>query len=96
MSPKERRECLLEYYDSLRFIGTDDDHTFDPAIVGIGERCGQPPVVIYSRAKLIACFKEACGGTWEDAEEYVSFNIEGAWVGEDTPIILQDMIDDLD
>ena len=59
----------------------------DEAIVGIGERCGQPSVAIYDNGKLIECFVRQ-GMTHEEAEEWVDFNIRCAWVGERTPIIL--------
>ena len=59
----------------------------DEAVVGIGERCSQPPVAIYDNGKLIDCFVRQ-GMTHEEAEEWVDFNIRCAWVCKRTPIIL--------
>lgn len=59
----------------------------DSAIVAVGVRCGQPPLVCYSRPKLVAHFV-AEGMSVEEAEEWIDVNIEGAWVGETTPIVL--------
>ena len=62
---------------------------FDDAILGVGYRCGQMPIVVYDSAKVIDILMERDGMTHEEAEEYFSFNIEGAWVGEHTPIWLR-------
>jgi len=59
---------------------------FDDALVGIGERCGMAPVAVYDRAKCIEALRKD-GLSWEDAEEYFCFNVEGCYVGELTPII---------
>lgn len=59
---------------------------FDDAIVGIGHRCGMAPVAIYDRAKCIEVLRKD-GLSWEDAEEYFCFNVEGCYAGELTPII---------
>lgn len=54
---------------------------FDDAAIGIAERCGQPPIVIYDYE---ACARELVrrdGMTEEDARNYLDFNRVGAWVG---------------
>ncbi len=61
----------------------------DDAILGIGYRCGQMPIVVYDSAKVIDILTERDGMTHEEAEEFFSFNIEGAWVGEQTPVWLR-------
>tara|TARA_R110000824_G_scaffold364689_3_gene553070 strand:+ start:1190 stop:1432 length:243 start_codon:yes stop_codon:yes gene_type:complete len=60
---------------------------FDSALVGYGYRCGMEPVALYDRGLMLAALTSREGMTWEDAEEYLSFNVEGAWVGPGTPII---------
>ena len=62
----------------------------EQAIIGIAHRCGQIPLLVYSREKLEQHFVEQ-GMTFEEASEWISFNIEGAWLGEGTPIILGEM-----
>ena len=42
------------------------------------------PVVLYDRAKCVAIFM-AKGMTHEEAEEWMSINVEGGWVGDATP-----------
>lgn len=59
----------------------------DEAFVGIGNRCGQPPVAVYDRARCVEAFV-AQGMTAEEAEEWLDFNVVGAWVGEQTPIVV--------
>jgi len=62
---------------------------FDDAIIGVGYRCGQEEILVYDRDKIINIIMENSESSYEEAEEYLSFNIEGAWMGEDTPIIVQ-------
>ena len=59
----------------------------DEAICGIARRCSSKTVFIYDRSKIIDILSEDM--TIEDAEEYISFNIEGAWMGESTPYIME-------
>lgn len=61
---------------------------FDGAILGVAERCGQPPVVVYDRQKCIDILMERDSASYEDALEHFSFNVIGAWVGERTPMYL--------
>lgn len=63
---------------------------FDAAILGIIQRCGQPAVVIYDRAKCITLLVEQ-GMSHEEAEEYFTYNTEGAWVGLGTPGYLMEL-----
>jgi hypothetical protein len=58
----------------------------DEALLGIGMRCGQKPVAVYSHDRLVEAFAQ--GMTVEEATEWVQVNILGAWVGEQTPIIV--------
>ncbi len=61
---------------------------FDDAILGVGHRCGQPALVVYDVATVITILMERDEMTYEEATEHFNFNIEGAWVGEKTPIWL--------
>lgn len=62
---------------------------FDDAIVGLVSRFGmETPVVLYDRAKMVAMMVANNGLSEDEAEEYISFNIESAWVGEQTPALL--------
>jgi hypothetical protein len=61
----------------------------DDAIIGVGTRCGQPPLAVYDVSKVLDILVDRDGMTYEEAEEYFGFNIEGAWVGEQTPVWLR-------
>ena len=57
------------------------------AIVGIAERFGEEPVVVYDRERCIELFQYQ-GMTEEEAEEYFEYNVIGSWMGKGTPIFL--------
>jgi len=58
------------------------------AFLGIGRRCGQPDIAVYSIPKVLEVLQED-GMTYEEAVEYFEFNTLGAWVGEETPMWMQ-------
>ena len=58
----------------------------DAAILGVGERCGQPDIVAYDVAKIIEILKDRDGMSYEEAFEFYEHNILGAWYGQQTPI----------
>lgn len=59
----------------------------DSAILGIIRRCSSETVLVYDRNKIIEILSTDMSE--EDADEYISFNIEGAWMGESTPYIME-------
>jgi len=61
----------------------------DDAIVGLGHRCGCDTVVVYDYDKLVDVFIQQ-GMDEEESIEWIDYNILGAWVGDDTPIILME------
>tara|TARA_R100000306_G_scaffold60932_2_gene62273 strand:- start:134 stop:406 length:273 start_codon:yes stop_codon:yes gene_type:complete len=81
---REEAMILLEEEESLLIEGVYTDS----ALVGVGMRCGQPLLAVYDRAKLVQGFVDS-GMTCEDAEEWVCRNVEGAWVGEKTPLVVE-------
>ena len=58
---------------------------FDDCVIGVVERCGCDPYVIYSAEKMIDKMVERDGMDRDEAWEFFHFNIQGAWVGDDTP-----------
>jgi hypothetical protein len=64
-----------------------DPPDLDVAIVGLAERLNFGPVVVYDRNKLHGAFM-GMGMDEDEAHEWISFNIEGAYIGEATPLIL--------
>ena len=61
---------------------------FEAALIGTGERWGQPTIAVYDREKCIEVLEKRDGMTQEEANEFFEFNVVGAWVGEQTPIFV--------
>jgi hypothetical protein len=60
---------------------------FDEAILGLSlDNPKEGLRVIYDYSKCISILEERDGMTLEEAEEFFSFNVVGAWVGEGTPL----------
>jgi hypothetical protein len=59
----------------------------DAALIGVVERCGQPAFAVYDRGLLVALYVRE-GMTEEEAEEWITVDIDGAWVGDGTPAVL--------
>jgi hypothetical protein len=58
----------------------------DDALIGIGRRCGQPDLAVYSTEKCIQILVERDGMDEDEAREYLEFNTFGAWVDGETPV----------
>jgi hypothetical protein len=61
---------------------------FEDAFIGIARQFGKP-IAVYDREKCIDILVNRDGMSPEEAEEYFQFNVEGAWVGENTPAFLE-------
>ena len=66
---------------------------FDEAFLGFSQRINQPILAVYSYDGLVKVCMDRDGMEWEEAVEYVDYNIVGAWVGEQTPIIVMPLVD---
>lgn len=60
---------------------------FDDAIVGIDLSSGR---VAYSKQKMVEILVIRDEMSWDEAYEFADFNIWCAWMGEQTPIYLDD------
>lgn len=58
---------------------------FEEAFIGIARQFNQA-FAVYDRAKCISILMKDM--TLEEADEYFSYNVEGAWVGENTPAFI--------
>ena len=76
-------EQIIENFPDEEILKADG---FDEAVIGIEERSMR---LIYSVKKCIDILIEE-GMEEEDAFEHYYYNIEGAWVGEKTPIWCKD------
>jgi hypothetical protein len=76
-------DAILEQYPDDNFLTADG---FNDAVIGLDEQSGR---LVYSVSKCIECLVKE-GMTEEDALEHFSFNISGAYVGDQTPIWCND------
>lgn len=63
---------------------------FGDAIIGVGERSGSDSVVVYDADHCIKILV-GDGMTYDEAQEYFSFNTLGAYVGKGTPMFVWKM-----
>ena len=62
---------------------------FEQALIGFGQRINEPLLAIYSWSEMVKVLMTRDGMSDEEAIEYISYNCQGAWVGERTPIIVE-------
>lgn len=62
---------------------------YDKAFLGVFNRVGQPTVFVYDYNKCVELLMINENMSNEDAEEYMQFNVVGAWVGAGTPAFLK-------
>jgi len=79
-----KREDIAENYPDLLVM---DPEYLDEAIVGVATRIGLE-AVCYDTEKVIELLMQHDGMGYEEAIEYMDFNMKGAWVGETTPVFL--------
>ena len=61
---------------------------FDEACIGFSKRINEPILAVYSYLKMVDTLIERDGMDYEEATEYIDYNCLGAWIGEQTPIIV--------
>ena len=59
---------------------------FEDAVIGYIEGMREAAVVVYDREKCIQILMKDM--SHEEAEEYFAYNVEGAYVGEMTPVYM--------
>lgn len=62
---------------------------FDDALLGVGWSFNKSPSAVYDREKCIKILMKKNKCKREDADDYFCYNVEGAYVGERTPIFLE-------
>lgn len=95
MDDNQLKELLetIDYYnpDAMLVDGLNE------AIIGMGQQHGGPTVAIYDRDRCIELFAEQFievenDLTWDDAYqdaiEWFEYNVECAYVGDNTPIFM--------
>ena len=86
--------------EEILVFGNAEGDPLDEGFLGVGHRMNQLPIAVYDREKCVdALAKEFANDTdiyesdedadpYTDAIEFFSFNTEGSWVGEKTPMII--------
>ncbi len=78
-----RMRCLdLAEEEALMFA-----EGYDAAILGIAWRA-EGVIVAYDKQGVLDILCQRDGMTPEEAEEFFDYNVQGAWMGESTPIFV--------
>ena len=75
-------EQFREDYEMVTFDNLDE------AIIGVASQWSKQPLVVYVREKMIRVFMKQNRWSYEEAEEWVGFNVDQVWAGEGTPLIM--------
>ncbi len=62
---------------------------FCDCVVGYASQFNSPPVVVYDHEMMLEQLMRQDGMDYTEAYEYLSFNVEGLWAGEFTPMIMR-------
>lgn len=81
----DNRKMLLQMLDDIGEETMTADG-LDAAIVGVTEGCDIK--VVYDHQKCIEIFQTLQEMTEEEAREWMSYNVTGAYVGEQTPVFI--------
>jgi hypothetical protein len=71
-------------------VGVDG---FDDALIGYGTQFNSD-VAIYDYEKCVMILVKRDGMTYEEAKEYMEYNVCGAWMGKNTPVFLRETVDE--
>ena len=61
---------------------------FDEALIGFSQRINEPLLAVYKWQRMVQILKNRDKMSYEDAVEYIEYNCIGAWIGEQTPVIV--------
>jgi hypothetical protein len=88
---KKRQQIADNYVggDELLFM---EQEYFDEAIIGVATSSLGMMAVAYSEPRIIELLIKHDRMTPEEAMEHYQFNILGAYVGENTPVFIDDLV----
>lgn len=93
MTPQDRRRAVEE-----ALVASEEETLLldglDAALVGLGRIQTGPPLAVYSQTRILEAL-EAQGMDEDEALEWFLFNVQGAYVGEQTPLIML-MVEELE
>ena len=84
MTADEIRELLAE--NNPEALMADG---FEAALIGTCQQFSRGTLALYDRAKCIQILVDRDGMTEEEAEEFFEFNVQGAWMGDGTPVFAE-------
>ena len=61
---------------------------FEHAFLGTTQRINEPVLAVYSYPLMVETLMLRDGMSFDEAVDYMDFNVTGSWVGEQTPIII--------
>jgi hypothetical protein len=78
-------QAIYDKYPDEEFLSADG---FERAILGVDD---DKMIIIYSTKKVLSILMEDDEMEYEDALEHFYYNIKGAYMGEKTPIFVDDI-----
>ena len=86
--PNYTREDIQKYLEDIgeQVLLMDG---FEHAIIGFSQRINEPLLAVYNHDLMIQTLMKRDNMTYDEADEYIQYNCIGAWVGEQTPIIVK-------
>jgi len=91
MATREQIAATMEEHNPEALLADG----FEDAFIGPAVRCGQPTLACYSHSKAVKVLVDRDGMSEDEAQEFIDFNVTGAWVGPNTPIFVIDYEVDL-
>lgn len=85
----KREQIENEYLDGDTLLFLDPEY-FDEAIIGVAQRAGGLFAVAYSEPKVIDLLIKNERMDPDEAMEWYQFNILDAYMGEETPVFIDD------
>jgi hypothetical protein len=86
-------EEIIEFYSDEKLLSADG---FEDCLLGVAyNKFTGTYNLVYSRSKCINLLVERDKMTFEEAEEFFDFNVEGSYMGKKTPIWVDDMMFDV-
>jgi hypothetical protein len=83
-------KTITYHYPDCQFIQADG---LEGALIGVEDSNPDKPRLVYSVRKCLKIFMTQGMEDWNEAREYFDFNTKGAYVGEQTPIWVEDDLD---
>jgi hypothetical protein len=80
MSKQTIKEQIAEIDDGILLADG-----FEEALIGVSTQFNRGPVALYDWDKCVKILMERDKMNYDEAVEFMDFNVTGSWVGEKTP-----------